>query len=68
MEKMRIPKFENETDEANWLYENRESLAMEFLRSAQKGQVRHGTLNERSITLASTVQMAPESGHVLHAD
>jgi hypothetical protein len=24
METLKIPKFENETDEANWLYENRE--------------------------------------------
>jgi hypothetical protein len=30
MEKMRIPKFETETDEANWLYDHREELATEF--------------------------------------
>jgi hypothetical protein len=38
---MRIPKFDNEADEAQWLYENRESLAAEFLRSAPKGRVQH---------------------------
>ncbi|MDR3716060.1 MAG: hypothetical protein P4L51_24920 [Puia sp.] len=28
---MKIPKFENETDEANWAYEHREELATEFV-------------------------------------
>ena len=31
MEKMTIPKFENETDEANWAYEHREELAEAFI-------------------------------------
>ena len=39
-----IPKFENEADEANWAYEHREELAAEFLRAAQEGRVREGTL------------------------
>ena len=30
MEALTIPKFENETDEANWLYENRERLSAAF--------------------------------------
>jgi hypothetical protein len=31
MDKMRIPKFENEADEANWAYEHREDLAEAFM-------------------------------------
>jgi hypothetical protein len=45
---MKIPKFENETDEANWLYENRNELATEFMRAAQEGRVRQGTLKRRA--------------------
>jgi hypothetical protein len=48
MEEMTILKFENETDEANWLYENREGLASAFLQAAQKGGVRQGTLKRRA--------------------
>jgi hypothetical protein len=32
MKKMTIPKFENETDEANWLYENRQGLSAECVK------------------------------------
>ena len=31
MQKLKIPKFENETDEANWMYEHREELATAFM-------------------------------------
>lgn len=30
MKKMKIPKFANETDEANWAYEHRDELAAVF--------------------------------------
>ena len=45
---MKIPKFENETDEANWLYENRERLSAAFHLAVQHGQVRQGTLRRRA--------------------
>jgi hypothetical protein len=48
MEEMKIPKFENETDEANWLYENREGLAAAFHQAVQEGRVRQGTLKRRA--------------------
>jgi hypothetical protein len=50
MEEMKIPKFENETDEADWLYENREGLAAAFLQAAEEGRVRQGTLKQRCST------------------
>jgi hypothetical protein len=31
METLKIPKFENEADEADWAYEHREELAMFFM-------------------------------------
>jgi predicted DNA binding CopG/RHH family protein len=60
MEKLKIPKFENETEEANWLYENRDGLAAAFLQAAQEGQVRQGTLMKRGITPPTTIRLAPE--------
>jgi predicted DNA binding CopG/RHH family protein len=60
VEPLKIPKFENETDEANWLYENREGLATAFLRAAKEGRVRHGTLKHRGITPPTTIRLAPE--------
>jgi hypothetical protein len=41
MERMKIPKFENEADEANWLYENREALAAEFMDRISKEEDKH---------------------------
>ena len=55
MEKLKIPKFENEADEANWAYENREGLATVFLQAAQEGRVK-----QRGVTPATTIRLAPE--------
>ncbi len=56
---MRIPKFDNEADEANWLYENRERLAATFLKAAQEGRVRQETLKQRGVTPPTTIRLAP---------
>jgi predicted DNA binding CopG/RHH family protein len=60
METLKIPKFENEEDEANWLFENREGLAAAFLQAAQEGRVRQGTLSQRGVTPPTTIRLAPE--------
>ena len=61
METLIIPKFENETDEANWLYENRERLSAAFHQAALQGQVRRGTLKQRiGVTPPTTIRLAPE--------
>jgi predicted DNA binding CopG/RHH family protein len=60
METLKIPKFENEEDEANWLFENREGLAAAFLKAAQEGRVRQGTLRQRGVTPPTTIRLAPE--------
>jgi predicted DNA binding CopG/RHH family protein len=60
METLKIPKFDKETDEANWLFENREALAGEFLKAAQEGRVHQGTLKQREITPPTTIRLAPE--------
>jgi predicted DNA binding CopG/RHH family protein len=60
METLKIPKFDNEADEANWAFENRESLAAAFLQAAQEGGVRQGTLKQRGTTPPTTIRLAPE--------
>jgi predicted DNA binding CopG/RHH family protein len=60
METLKIPKFENEADEANWAFENRDGLAAAFLKAAEEGSVRQGTLKQRGITPPTTIRLAPE--------
>lgn len=60
METPKIPKFNNEADEANWLYENKDRLATAFLQAAGEGQVRHATLKQRGATPPTTIRLAPE--------
>jgi hypothetical protein len=56
MRLVKIPKFENEADEANGLYENREKLAAAFLQAAEEGRVRQGTLKQRGVTPPASPQ------------
>jgi len=49
---MKIPKFENETDEANWLYEHREELAEAFMNQHRQHQ------KERSSRLEAVLDEA----------
>lgn len=60
MGSLKIPKFHNEAEEADWLYENRERLAAAFLQAAQEGQVRHATLKQRGTARPTTIRLAPE--------
>jgi predicted DNA binding CopG/RHH family protein len=60
MEPLKIPKFENEADEASWAFQHREDLAAAFLQAAQEGRVRQGTLKQRGITPPTTIRLAPE--------
>lgn len=48
MAEMKIPKFENEADEANWLHENREQLGAAFLQAVQEGRIRQRTQKRRA--------------------
>jgi hypothetical protein len=65
METVKIPKFESETEEANWLFENRDKLANAFVQAATEGKV--GPSSQRSspqrpggVTPPTTIRLAPE--------
>lgn len=59
MDTLKIPKFESEAEEANWLYENRAGLSAAFAQAATEGRVREGTLKQRGVTPATTIRLAP---------
>jgi hypothetical protein len=42
-----VPKFANETEEADWWYKNRHLVEQEFLTAAKEGRLKHGTLQRR---------------------
>jgi hypothetical protein len=44
MEKRQLPKFENETEEARWWYENREELAKDFVNATREGRTGPGAV------------------------
>jgi hypothetical protein len=49
MQKMKVPKFENEADEAKWFYENREELAEAFLSHARQDEKMRGSPLETAL-------------------
>ena len=43
MNKLSIPKFENEAEEARWLFDHREELGAEFVAASKEGRLGPGT-------------------------
>ena len=60
MEAVKIPHFESEAEEANWLYENRERLADAFVQAAAEGKVRPASQRTGGVTPPTTIRLAPE--------
>jgi predicted DNA binding CopG/RHH family protein len=54
MTDLKLPKFDNEAEEAKWWYENRENVSDEFERAAREGRLKRGgvmrLLAEKGIT------------------
>ena len=68
MEALTIPKFENETDEANWLYENREGLSAAFHEAVLEGRVRQGTLKKRGLLESELIEALQGEDYVISPD
>ena len=60
MEKLVIPKFNTEAEEAEWWYQNREALAEEFELAGQKGRLHFGSNALRKAKGEVIVQVSPE--------
>ncbi len=68
MDKIKIPKFENETDEANWAYEHREELAAAFHQAVREGRVRQETLKPRARVEAELLDASQSKELAVSAD
>jgi len=65
MEKLKLPKFANEADEAQWWYDHRDELTEAFEDAAARGELRTGTAaklaRERAagVTPTTTIRLDP---------
>ena len=59
----KVPKFANETEEANWWYENRHLVEEELLRASSEGRLSKGTVlrrtREQTQTPTTTIRLDP---------
>jgi hypothetical protein len=58
MEKRKLPKFENEAEEARWWYENREELAKDFTNAGREGRLGPGSAARLRAKLAAKEEAA----------
>ncbi len=59
-DKLNLPDFATETDEARWWAENQDALAHRFTQAAAKGAVGQGTVMRRGHTPTTTIRLDPE--------
>jgi predicted DNA binding CopG/RHH family protein len=58
-EKMEIPVFKSETDEAKWWTSQEDRIAQDFADAAAKGQVTRGTAARRAALPTTTIRLDP---------
>jgi predicted DNA binding CopG/RHH family protein len=58
METLKVPVFANESEEADWWFENREKLADDFEKAAAEGRLGYGTAKQRGVTPPTAIQLA----------
>jgi predicted DNA binding CopG/RHH family protein len=59
-EKMEIPKFRSEAEEARWWADHQDELAGEFERAAAEGRLGRGTVARKGPTPTTTIRLDPE--------
>jgi predicted DNA binding CopG/RHH family protein len=57
---LEIPKFANDTEEADWWYDNRHLVEEDFLKAAADGKLGRGTAMRRALTAESAIQLDRE--------
>lgn len=62
-EKPKVPKFENESEEAAWWFNNQDHVLSLFERAAAEGRLGHGTamrqMAERQAAKSTTIRLDP---------
>ena len=65
-DKLKIPKFSSEAEEAQWWYDHRNELTKAFEDAAAQGELRSGSAaslgreGAAGVTSATTIRLAPE--------
>jgi hypothetical protein len=55
-----VPKFESESEEAKWWFDNRDGLFDEFERAGKEGRLERGMVARRANAAAALVALDPE--------
>jgi predicted DNA binding CopG/RHH family protein len=56
---LKVPRFENESDEAAWWFQNRDRIAQDFDRAAAEGKLTRGTVARLGNTPTTTIRLDP---------
>jgi predicted DNA binding CopG/RHH family protein len=59
MEKLVVPRFDTEAEEANWWFENQDALDREFEQAAAEGRLGVGTVARRAGIPTTTIRLDP---------
>jgi predicted DNA binding CopG/RHH family protein len=59
-QKLEIPRFANEAEEARWWFENQDLVADEFELAAHEGRLGHGRAMQRVLDARGVLQLEPE--------
>lgn len=59
-EKIQLPAFANEAEEAQWWYDNREARADAFVKASREGRVTQGAMVRRGLVRTPTVMIPAE--------
>jgi predicted DNA binding CopG/RHH family protein len=59
MEKLVVPKFETEAEEAKWWFDNQEALDRDFAQAGAEGLLGHGTVARRMGIPTTTIRLDP---------
>ncbi len=58
-ERLIVPKFATEDEEAHWWFEHQDLMLAEFKRAAAEGRLGRGTLAQRGNTPTTTIRLDP---------
>jgi predicted DNA binding CopG/RHH family protein len=59
-QKLKVPKFANESEEARWWFENQDAVADEFELAEREGRLGRGTVARLANTAANAISLDPE--------
>ncbi len=55
-----LPAFQDETEEAQWWFDNRETLGDEFVQAIDEGRVIRGAMAARGLVRTPSIQIDPD--------